>query len=70
MSLNVDLVGGNATGTFTGNPGATYILQRSTTLNNDWVNIDTEVAPLSGAVTVVDSDPPPGKAFYRICYAP
>jgi hypothetical protein len=32
MTLDVDLVGGNVTGTFTGDPGATYLLQRSTTL--------------------------------------
>lgn len=70
MTLDVDLVGGNVTGTFTGNPGATYILQRSTTLNNDWVDIDTEVAPPSGIVIVEDLAPPAGKAFYRISYTP
>lgn len=70
MTLNVDLVGGNVTGTFTGAPGATYILQRSTTLVNDWVDIDTEVAPPSGIVTVEDPNPPAGKAFYRISYTP
>lgn len=70
MTLDVDLVGGNVTGTFTGAPGATYILQRSTTLQNDWVDVDTEVAPPSGNVTVVDPNPPAGRAFYRISYTP
>lgn len=68
MTLAVDLVGGNVTGTFTGTPGVTYTLQRSTTLNNDWIDIDTEVAPPSGIVTVEDLAPPLGKAFYRISY--
>lgn len=70
MTLDVDLVGGNVTGSFTGTPGVTYILQRSTTLSNDWVDIDTEVAPPSGNVVVEDLAPPAGKAFYRISYTP
>jgi hypothetical protein len=70
MTLDVDLVGGNVTGTFTGAPGATYILQRSTTLGNDWVNVDTEIAPPSGIVIVEDVAPPAGRAFYRISYTP
>jgi hypothetical protein len=70
LVLDVDLVGGSVTGTFTGAPGATYILQRSTTLMNDWVDIDTEVAPLSGIVNVEDPAPPADRAFYRISYTP
>jgi hypothetical protein len=70
MTLDVDLVGGNVTGTFTGAPGATYILQRSTTLGDDWVNVDTEIAPPSGTVVVEDASPPAGRAFYRISYTP
>lgn len=70
MTLDVDLVGGNVTGTFTGAPGATYILQRSTTLGDDWVNVDTEIAPPSGIVVVEDASPPAGRAFYRISYTP
>lgn len=70
MTLVVNLAGGNVTGTFTGAPGATYILQRSTTMANDWVNIDTEVAPQSGTVVVEDLNPPAGRAFYRIAYTP
>lgn len=70
MTLDVDLVGGNVTGTFTGTPGATYILQRSTTLGDDWVNVDTEIAPPSGIVVVEDAAPPAGRAFYRISYTP
>lgn len=68
MKLDVDLVGGNVTGTFTGDPGATYLLQRSTTLGNDWVNVDTKIAPPSGIVIVKDAAPPAGSAFYRISY--
>ncbi|MCW1885116.1 Ig-like domain-containing protein [Luteolibacter flavescens] len=69
MTLAVDLTGGSVTGTFTGTPGATYILQRSTTLLADsWITVDTEVAPASGVVTVLDEDPPAVRAFYRISY--
>jgi len=69
MTLAVNLSGDNVTGTFTGTPGATYILQRSTTLQDgSWVDVDTEVADGSGIVNVVDSDPPDGRAFYRISY--
>lgn len=70
ITLDVDLVGGNVTGTFTGTPGATYTLQRSTTLNNDWVNlgIAVESPALSGNFVVEDLAPPAGRAFYRISY--
>jgi hypothetical protein len=70
MTLAVNLNGNNVTGTFTGTPGATYILQRSVTLQNgSWTDVDTEVADGSGVVNVVDNDPPDGRAFYRISYA-
>ena len=56
--------------TFTGAPGATYLLQRSTTLTvESWITVDTEVAPGSGIVTVLVEDPPDSRAFYRISYA-
>jgi hypothetical protein len=71
MTLSVNLSGSNVTGTFTGAPGATYILQRSTTLAaGSWVDVDTKVAPGSGTVTVTDNSPPAGRAFYRISYTP
>ncbi|MEK7953378.1 Ig-like domain-containing protein [Luteolibacter soli] len=69
LTLVVDLNGNSVTGTFTGAPGATYILQRSTTLQAaSWTNVDTEVAPPSGTVTVLDNDPPDVRAYYRISY--
>ena len=69
LTLTVDLNGNNVTGTFTGSPGATYILQRSASMQAaSWITVDTQVAPPSGIVTVVDSDPPDGRAFYRISY--
>ena len=59
----------NVTGTITGAPGATYILHRSISMQaGSWIDVDTEVAPASGNVTVVDSDPPDGRAFYRLSY--
>jgi hypothetical protein len=72
LALVVDLAGGTVNGTFTGTPGATYILQRSPSLEaQSWTDVDTEVAPESGIVTVQDPGPlpPDGKAFYRISYA-
>jgi hypothetical protein len=71
MTLAVNLSGNNVTGTFTGSPGATYVLQRSTTLAaGSWIDVDTKIAPGSGVVTVTDSSPPAGRAFYRISYTP
>jgi hypothetical protein len=67
--LSIVVSGGVATGTFTGTPGDTYILQRSTNLTV-WTDVDTEIAPPSGTVTVEDPAPPAGKAFYRISYTP
>ncbi len=70
--MTLVLSGGVATGTFTGTPGATYLFQRSTTLETgSWSTVDTEIAPLSGTVVVEDPSPPVGgKAFYRISYVP
>ena len=71
MTLVVNLAGNNVTGTFTGSPGKTYILQRSTSLlAGSWIDVDTEVAPESGIVVVVDGSPPAGRAFYRLSYTP
>lgn len=68
-SMTLVVSGGIATGTFTGTPGKTYILQRSTTLEaGSWSTIDTEVAPPSGPVVVEDPSPPLIRAFYRIAY--
>lgn len=71
LALTVDLTAGTVNGTFTGTPGATYILQRSPNLEAlSWTNVDTEVAPANGIVVVQDPGPlPPGRAFYRISYA-
>ncbi len=68
LTLVVDLTGGTVTGAFTGTAGVTYVLQRSSTLGNDWVTIDTEIAPESGMVNMLDPSPSAGKAFYRIAY--
>jgi hypothetical protein len=68
-NMTLVISGGVATGTFTGTPGKTYVLQRSTTLAaGSWSTVDTEVGPISGTVIVEDPSPPSGKAFYRIAY--
>ncbi|MBN8459517.1 MAG: cadherin-like domain-containing protein [Verrucomicrobia bacterium] len=48
-----------------GIPGRTYMVQRSTDLNY-WTTIGTTVATSHGVVAFVDSNPPPGSAFYRM----
>jgi hypothetical protein len=53
-----------------GNPGVSYITQRSTNLMN-WVNISTNIATSSGAITISDSfsdlgGHQPPFAFYRL----
>ena len=68
LTLVVDLDGGSVTGSFTGTPGVTYVLERSTTMIGAWDPIDTVVAPPSGLVDVEDLAPPAGRAFYRISY--
>lgn len=60
---------GQVTASFTGTPGATYTLLRSTTLApGAWLEVGSMVAPESGAVSIPDNSPPTGKAFYRISY--
>lgn len=68
-ALTLTLSGGVLSGSFTGNPGTSYSIERSTTLQaGDWEVISTTVAPLSGIVPVTDNSPPPNRAFYRIVY--
>ncbi len=69
--LEIVLVGGTATASFTGAPGTSYTMERSTTLAaGSWTTIDTVVAPESGLVQIADPAPPLPRAFYRIAYAP
>lgn len=51
--------------TFQGAPNQTYQVQRSINLST-WINLATPTANSSGAVTFTDTNPPAGKAFYRI----
>jgi len=46
-------------------PGHTYLLQRSTDLNN-WQTLATLVAGTDGAMSFTDESPPPGSAYYRL----
>lgn len=71
VTLMVNLAGDSVTASFSGTPGASYTLQRSLTLEAaSWVDIDTETASGTGAVEILDSNPPDGQAFYRISYTP
>lgn len=68
-STGVAVSGGTATASFAGIPGYSYEVQRSTDLEN-WVTLDTVVAPANGLFEFVDdfSDlgAPPASAFYRL----
>lgn len=60
---------GQVTAAFTGTPGVTYTLLRSTTMAaGSWVEVGSMVAPQSGLVSIPDNGPPTGKAFYRVSY--
>lgn len=68
--LALTMSGGALTGSFTGTPGASYTLQRSTTLEiGSWTDIGNMIAPENGAVSISDPAPPAGRAFYRISYS-
>ncbi|MEO5916400.1 MAG: Ig-like domain-containing protein [Luteolibacter sp.] len=67
--ITLVLSGGAVNGTFTGTVGATYVFERSTTLEPlSWTPVDTVTAATT-TVNVSDPSPPAGKAFYRIKYA-
>lgn len=56
--------GGSVQLQFFGVPGFSYQIQRSTDLQN-WIILDTLVAPGSGALPYEDTAPPAGRAYYR-----
>lgn len=68
--VTIVLQGGTATASFTGTVGVSYTLQRSVLLSSGWTDVETVVAPPSGLVSMVDEEPPVGKAFYRVIYTP
>lgn len=55
---------------FTGTPGVSYPVQRSTTLtpSASWSVIGEAVAPANGQVSFEDPNPPVGRAFYRVVF--
>ncbi len=60
------------TASFDVTPGASYSLQRSTTMEDgSWLQVgDTVQASDTGEVSIQDPTPPEGRAFYRIAYRP
>lgn len=62
-----DLSGGSKRLSFTGLPGRTYGIQRSSNLTG-WTQIGTVTAPGSGPTTFDDPSPLADKGFYRIVY--
>lgn len=71
-SPTITIAPGVANIAFTGIPGRTYGIQRSTTLATDsWTQIDTVTAdPETGATTYQDQNRVSPAAFYRIVYPP
>ncbi len=72
VAVNVPVVSitlngsGQPTLTFTGEPGATYNVERSITLlENDWSPLGTATND-NGAVSFTDPNPPVGTAYYRV----
>ncbi|MDB6078934.1 MAG: GDSL-like Lipase/Acylhydrolase, partial [Akkermansiaceae bacterium] len=57
--------------TFYGDPGVSYVLQRSLTLAaGDWTTLQTSTAAENGEMNYLDAAPPQPKAFYRAAKAP
>ena len=71
-SPTITIAPGVANIAFTGIPGRTYGIQRSTTLATDsWTEIDTVTAdPETGATTYQDQNRVSPAAFYRVVYPP
>lgn len=71
-SPTITIAPGVANITFTGIPGRTYGIQRSTTLATDsWTEIDTVTAdPVTGATNYQDQNRVSPAAFYRVVYPP
>lgn len=51
---------------FSTSSGGTFILERSETLNGDWIEVGDPFTTGIGTSPVSDSSPPAGKAFYRV----
>jgi hypothetical protein len=49
---------------FVGIPGSTYAVQRCADLTN-WSSIGTLTVPENGIAEYTDTNPPPGRSFYR-----
>ncbi|MBK1827316.1 beta strand repeat-containing protein [Haloferula rosea] len=63
---NPALTGSVFTADFTTDTAGTYILERSLTLNNDWVQVGSPLVLSPGTTQVTDPSAPTGKAFYRV----
>jgi len=50
---------------FTGTPGSTYQIERGSSLSGPWEVIAGPVASANGLVEYIDTNRPPGMAFYR-----
>jgi hypothetical protein len=50
---------------FAGIPGRLYRIQRATSATGPWSDLANLTAPIYGIINFVDTNPPPGMAFYR-----
>ena len=73
-NVNIQLNGaGRPVLTFTGDPGATYPIQRSISLGTaptPWTQVGQGTANGAGVVTFEDTTAPAGRAFYRVVIIP
>jgi subtilisin-like proprotein convertase family protein len=49
---------------YIGTANRTVLVQRSTNLL-DWITIETNIIPATGVISITDTNPPPGRGFYR-----
>jgi adhesin/invasin len=64
----ITVTGSSVTTTWFGHPGATYVVQRSTTLTGTYTDVSgvLTASTVDGSFTFVDNSPPPGQAFYQL----
>jgi hypothetical protein len=72
ITLGITLNGsGQPVISFTGVPGASYQLQRATSLpTGNWVDGQSLTAPANGAVQFIDTNPRVNMAFYQVINTP
>jgi hypothetical protein len=66
--VSIQVVPGGIEFTFAAIPGRTYSIERALSVTGPWTNIGTALAGPTGLTSFVDTNAPPGSAFYRTVY--